>query len=126
MNPGHYLLVALGAFVGANCRYLLSKRLARISSGFPWATMLINVTGSFLLGLLLTINQPALPASYRLLLGTGFLGAYTTFSTFSYETVTLAQRGEYVRAASNLLANIGLGLFAAALGIVVAGGSLQF
>ncbi len=111
----NYLLVGGGAMLGGVSRCALGQLWP--SSGFPWTTLLINLTGSFLLGLLLTVNQPALPASYRLLLGTGLLGAYTTFSTFSYETVALVQQHSYLTAASYVVASLLLCLASSLVGI---------
>lgn len=111
------LLVALGAAIGAPLRYLTDRAIqSRHDSAFPWGTMTVNVAGSFALGLL-----TALPASPALaaLLGTGFCGALTTYSTFSYETLRLTQDGHRFYAAANIAASIVAGLGAAALGIIL-------
>ena len=91
MAPGwrDVLVIALGAAAGANARYWLSNWfVARFGPAFPWGTLFINVSGGLVIGLVLTVLGQRLVAdpTYRLLLVTGFLGAYTTFSTFTYET----------------------------------------
>jgi CrcB protein len=104
------LLVAAGAAVGAPVRYLVDRFL-------PWGTLLVNVVGSFLLGVLTAVPaDPALAA----LLGTGFCGALTTYSTFSYETLRLARDGRRRTAFLYVLASVGIGLAAAFLGAYVA------
>ena len=114
-----YLLVGLGGFLGANARYVVSRWAAGAWPGaFPWGTLLINVSGSFLLGLLaaLATARLRLPEEYRLLLAVGFLGAYTTFSTLTQETLELFERGEPLRAAAYVAGSVLLGLLAALLG----------
>ena len=116
------LLVAAGGATGAVARYLVGGWVAsRCGAGFPWGTLLVNVTGSFLLGLAatLTLERFGHPG-VRLLVGVGFLGAYTTFSTFSYETVQLLAEGSLFRAALNVGVSVGVGLVAVWLGMVVA------
>jgi CrcB protein len=112
------LLVALGAAVGAPLRYLTDRAVqARYGSAFPWGTLTVNVAGSLLLGFLIGLPVgPALAA----LLGTGFCGALTTYSTFSYETLRLARDGRRWPAAANVLLSILAGLGAAYLGILLA------
>lgn len=113
-----FLLVAAGGFVGAPSRYLLDRAVTRrIESDFPWGTLLINVTGSLLLGFLTGLSVSGrLPDLPKALLGTGFCGAYTTFSTFSFETVRLIQDGQLAHAASNAVVSVAVGLGAAAAG----------
>ncbi len=108
------LLVALGAAVGAPLRYLTDRFIqARAGPGFPWGTFTVNVTGSLVLGFVLGIPaDPALTA----LLGTGFCGALTTYSTFAYETLRLPRS----RALANVVVSILAGLGAAYLGVLVA------
>ena len=94
--------VAIGAAVGGVSRYYLSLAVQqRLGASFPWGTLLINVTGSLLLGFLMryALATPSVSVEMRLLLTTGFCGGYTTFSTFSYETATLIEDGQYQRAA---------------------------
>lgn len=108
------LWVALGAAVGAPLRYVTDRALQRLRPGpFPWGTFTVNVVGSFVLGVLSgATTGPVLAA----LLGTGFCGAVTTYSTFAYETVALLDR----RAVGTALVNVGgsvvAGLAAAVLG----------
>lgn len=88
-----YLMVFLGGAMGAVCRYAISIQMKRIiSTEFPLATFLINLLGSFLLGFLLASDAGSLT---RLMLGTGFLGGFTTFSTFQIENVKLFKTGSY-------------------------------
>ena len=120
------VLVALGGAAGALARYGLGVWIAALGvryawANFPVATLMINVTGAFALGYLLTLlNRHAGPPELRLALGTGFLGAYTTFSTFSVETDALLLRGEWGRAALYVLLTLGIGLAAAVLGRMAA------
>jgi len=116
------LFVVIGAIVGAPARYLADRAVqARHDSVFPWGTFAVNVAGSFILGLTI-----AGAASYGLsphvvaLVGTGFCGALTTYSTFSYETVRLAQDGWRFYAVANVVASVVAGLGAAFFGAAVA------
>ncbi len=121
MNFSLILAVACGGFVGAPSRYLLDRAVSgRVESDLPWGTFVINVTGSFLLGLLtaLTLVHHLSPVA-NALLGTGFCGAYTTFSTFTFETVRLYEEGRLLEATGNLLASVLVGLVAAAGGVAL-------
>jgi CrcB protein len=110
------LLVAMGAAVGAPLRYLTDRMVqSRYGSDFPWGTLTVNVAGSLLLGFL--VGLPV-GAAWTTLLGTGFCGALTTYSTFSYETLQLARAGTRVRAAVYVMLSILAGLGAAALGLL--------
>jgi len=112
------LLVALGAAIGAPLRYLTDRAVqARHDSVFPWGTLTVNVVGSLVLGLLAGLPASAPVAAF---LGTGFCGALTTYSTFSYETLRLAQTGARFYAAMNVVASIVAGFGAAAVGLVIA------
>src|SRR5919108_2146770 len=94
--------IALGSAVGGVSRYLLGGLVQRLlDTTFPAGTLLINVTGSFLLGAILRygIDTPTLSPELRAMLTIGFCGGYTTFSTFSYETAALLEDGEWTRAA---------------------------
>jgi CrcB protein len=118
-----FLFIGIGAIFGANARYVVGYYFALVfGPQFPYGTLFINVTGSFLLGFILTYlsNRLGVDPGYRLLLGTGFLGAYTTFSTFSYETIALVQRGDWLPALVNSLASLLGALVAAYLGIALA------
>lgn len=107
-----FLFVALGAAVGAPLRYLLDRFIqSRHDSPFPWGTLAANVLGSLVLGFL----AGAATAVYALL-GTGFCGALTTYSTFGFETVRLAERRFPRHAVANVVVSIAAGLGAAYLG----------
>lgn len=108
------LVVFLGAAVGAPCRYLLDRFVqSRVSSGFPWGTLTVNVLGCFLIGFVVG-------TSWMPLLGVGFCGGLTTYSTFSYETVRLLEAEKYRAALLNVLVSIALGVGAAAAGLGLA------
>jgi CrcB protein len=112
------LLVALGAAIGAPLRYLTDRAVqSRHDSGFPWGTLTVNVVGSLVLGLLAGLPASAPVAAF---LGTGFCGALTTYSTFSYETVRLARTGARFYATMNVVASIVAGLGAASVGLLIA------
>jgi CrcB protein len=119
-----YLLVGLGGFAGANARFVTARWVGSLVDGrFPLGTFLINVSGSFLLGLLgAVIAQKALPNAdaLRLALGVGFLGAFTTFSTFEYETHALFDDGVWLTALTNIFLSLFVGLVAVRFGIVAA------
>ena len=112
------LLVALGAAIGAPLRYLTDRAIqARQASTFPWGTVTVNVAGSLLLGYL--IGLPAGPW-LSAMLGTGFCGALTTYSTFSYETLRLVREGDRVLAAAYAIGSVLAGLGAAYVGLLLA------
>ena len=118
-----YLAISVGAILGANARFLLGGLIAdRFGSSFPLGTLIINVTGSFLIGIVLTIatERTGAPVWLRPLVAIGFLGSYTTFSTFSYETLALVQGGAVLAAVLNIAASVGASLVGVYLGIVVA------
>jgi CrcB protein len=122
------VLVAIGGGLGAAARYLAGLWIAaRLGAGFPWGTFFVNVTGSFLIGIVLVlVDRGALPAEARLLLAVGFLGGYTTFSTFSYDTLQLLAGGGNVMGPVlfNTLGQVLAGLLAVYLGLVVGRASL--
>jgi CrcB protein len=112
------VLVMVGAAVGAPLRYLTDRSVQRRhDSAFPWGTFVVNVVGSFVLGLV----SGGLGPELRLLVGTGFCGALTTYSTFSYETLRLAEDGSVLLAAANVAGSVAAGVAAAFLGVAVAG-----
>lgn len=112
------LWVCLGAAVGAPGRYLMDLAIQRRhDSVMPWGTMLVNVTGSFVLGLLTAVSlDHPVPAGMSLAIGTGLCGALTTYSTFSYETLRLVETGARLYAVLNVAGSLLGGLGAAAVG----------
>ena len=115
-----YALVALGGAFGASIRFYLSQLILDwLGKGFPFATLAVNISGSLLVGTLYgLIDQGIIEVSiYRTLIGIGFLGAFTTFSTFSLDTLLLMQQGEVIKALLNVLLNVSLCLIAAAIGM---------
>lgn len=119
-RPRVLLAVAAGGFLGAPARYGVELLLPTPAGGFPWSTMVANVSGAYLLGVLVVLLAQALPPTryVRPFLGTGLLGGYTTFSTYMVETVLLAHEGYVARATAYLLGTLVVGLFAAWLGLV--------
>lgn len=118
------LWIGLGAVLGANARYLVSLWLTvKLGPAFPYGTLTVNAAGSLLLGFLVAAGSQylALSPQLRLLLFVGFLGSFTTFSTFAFESVALWQNGRIWAGLVNLLANNGISLLCAALGILLAG-----
>ncbi len=121
MTLGMALAVALGGFVGAPARFLLDRAISgRIESDLPWGTFMVNMSGSVLLGFLsgLDLNGHLGPVPAALA-ATGFCGAYTTFSTFTFETMRLFEEGDYLEAAYNALGSMAVGLIAAAAGLAL-------
>jgi fluoride exporter len=119
----NYLIIGIGGFVGAISRYALAvwigQRWGRI---FPAGTFVINVSGSFFIGLLMTLLAERFTEDpqWRLFLVVGFLGAYTTFSTFEYETGALLKDGEWFYAGLNVMGSVVAGFIALKLGEVIA------
>ena len=116
------LIVGLGGFIGANMRYWLGAWIdTQFGLRFPLGTFLINLTGSLLLGFIatITIERALIDPRWRLAIGVGFIGAYTTFSTFTYESVKLLEAGSYGLAALNVFGSGALGLIGAGLGIIL-------
>jgi fluoride exporter len=120
------LLVLLGGMVGAPARYLVDRAVqARHDSVFPWGTLIVNVVGSALLGFLLGAHQHlGLGSSVVALVGTGFCGGLTTFSTFGYETLRLLEDGAIGEAGLNALGSLLVTVLAAWLGFRLAGALL--
>ncbi|HTE44223.1 MAG TPA: fluoride efflux transporter CrcB [Gemmatimonadaceae bacterium] len=121
--------IALGAALGGISRHYLSVFIQqRAAADFPTGTLVINVTGSFVLGFILryALQTDVITPETRAFLTTGFCGGYTTFSTFSYETAKLLEDGEYGRAGLYVGASVGVALFATFLGFAAAQRLLNF
>lgn len=118
-----WLLVVAGGMVGAPLRYLVDRAVqSRNGTAFPWGTFAANMLGCLVLGALTgAAVRGAAPDSVRLLVGTGLCGALTTYSTFSYETVRLAESGARLLAVANVAASVSAGLVALAAGTAAAG-----
>jgi CrcB protein len=115
------LWIALAGSAGALARFLLDGAVrSRWAPNFPWATLVINVSGSLLLGVLTgLVLFRGDPTDLRLIIGTGFCGGYTTFSTASFETIRLLQRGSIAAAVGNMSGTLALTVGAGALGLWV-------
>jgi fluoride exporter len=117
-----FLLVALGAVVGAPLRYLTDRAIrSRREPVFPWGTFTVNVAGSFLFGVI-TARATGLDPAVIAAAGTGFCGALTTYSTFSYETLRLLENRTRWYALANVTASVAAGLGAAVVGFAVGAG----
>lgn len=119
-----FFYVAIGSALGGVSRYLLGGLVQRmLDTTFPAGTLFINVSGSFLLGAILryAVDTPSLSLEVRALLTVGFCGGYTTFSTFSYETVALLKDGEWTRAGLYVAASVLLSVGAMFLGFAATG-----
>ena len=117
------LIIALGGALGAVSRFLLGNGLSRaLGSALPYGTFVINIVGCFAMGLLMTIivDREMLPAAWRLFLCVGFLGGFTTFSSFGYEALILLTEGRLLAALAYVGGSVVLGLVAAAAGVLCA------
>jgi CrcB protein len=116
-----YVLVAVGSALGGTFRYWLSGLIAgAVGQTFPWGTLVVNVTGSFVIGLFATLTAPEgrlfIPGEWRQFFMVGVCGGYTTFSSFSLQTLSLAQDGEWLAAGWNVLLSVVLCLVGVWLG----------
>lgn len=116
------LAVAAAAGVGAVVRYVIDQLVQHRTRGdFPYGTLLINLTGSLLLGLITgLVLHHGFPATPAIIMGTGFAGGYTTLSTWAWEVLALAETGDLLEAALNVAASFAMGLGAAAAGLGLA------
>ncbi|RRJ94759.1 fluoride efflux transporter CrcB [Opitutaceae bacterium TAV4] len=121
-----YLLIALGSGLGGMARFALTGLVNQSTGGgaFPWGTIAVNVIGSFVIGFFATLTAPdgrtPVGVNGRQFFMTGVLGGFTTFSSFSLQTLTLAQEGELLRAGGNVLGSVALCLVAVWLGHLTA------
>ncbi len=118
---GTYVLVAIGSTIGGTLRFWLSGVIANwIGQTFPWGTLVINLTGSFAIGFFATLTGPDgrlfIPGEWRQFFMIGVCGGYTTFSSFSLQTLNLAQDGEWLWAGLNIVLSVGLCLIGVWLG----------
>jgi CrcB protein len=116
------LIIGLGGFIGANLRYMVSTwAVGQFGSAFPWGTLIINFSGSCLLGVFIAWTMAHAPVDprVRLFIAVGFFGAYTTFSTYANESVTLLQNGDWLGALSNILGTNLVCILGAAVGLAV-------
>ncbi|QQX82366.1 fluoride efflux transporter CrcB [Shewanella sp. KX20019] len=112
------LFVALGGSIGAVLRYLISLLMLQVfGSGFPFGTLMVNILGSFLMGVVYALGQVSeVSPEVKAFIGVGMLGALTTFSTFSNESLLLMQEGYLVKAILNVVVNVGVCIFVVYLG----------
>jgi CrcB protein len=118
-----YLWVSMGAILGTNLRYFLSRLITRFSdAAFPVGTLFINATGSLILGFFMvwTMERVLVDPKWRLLVAIGFCGSYTTFSSYAFETISYFEQGHWALFASNILANNVLCLGAVLAGAMIA------
>ena len=123
VKVGDYLIIGAGGFIGAIARYVVATWIGqKWGRTFPLGTFVINVSGSFVIGLLMTLLTERFMTNplWRLLLVVGFLGAYTTFSTFEYETGKLFKDGELLLAGLNVVLSVFSGFVALKTGEVIA------
>lgn len=117
------IIIGLGGFIGAVLRYQVSGwAYQAMGTDFPYGTLVVNIAGSFVLGLFLTLAEGKFMVSpvMRSFIAIGILGAFTTFSTFSFETVQLMQSGSYISAVLNIVLSLALGIPAVMGGILIA------
>ncbi|MEK4662868.1 CrcB family protein [Priestia sp. FSL H7-0729] len=112
------LYIGAGGFLGTLTRYAIQLAIPTVRGEFPWAVLLINAMGSLFLGWFFTIAVPGkITPQLRLAIGTGFTGAFTTFSTFTLDMVRLSEGGEWLQAAMYMIVSLLAGLLLCALGI---------
>lgn len=116
------VLVAAGGALGASARWALGGWIAdRVGAGFPWHTLVVNVSGALLIGILMgaSVDRSLVGPDWRIFLGTGVLGGYTTFSTLAYESVRLIEEGLVGQAALNMFGSGAAGIAAAVAGLAI-------
>lgn len=122
-NMQKLLYVGIGGFIGACLRYIISVNSPKLfGSQLPYGTLIVNVVGGILIGLImeLSLTTNLVSPNLRLFLTTGIMGGLTTFSTFSYETITLFSSGSYILGITNTCLNLFLSLFGVVLGKYIA------
>lgn len=121
MKLSRILMVGLGSLIGGMLRYMISTVSAKYFGNFPLGTLIVNIVGGFLMGMIMEASTSIWPisADVRIFLTTGIMGGLTTFSTFSYETVSFLSEGEYLMGGLNAGLNLFLALFACWLGKTV-------
>jgi fluoride exporter len=115
-------MIGIGGVLGANARYLVASWASqRLGADFPYGTFIINVSGSLLLGFFMAFleDRAFIQANYRLFFATGFCGAYTTFSTLTYESLRLFQDGSYLFGCLNIIGSMVVGMLGVFLGFVI-------
>jgi CrcB protein len=120
MNFSKIILVGLGGFGGAVLRCLISDAARKFLGDFPVGTLIVNIAGGLLMGFIMEAGAKSVSPNFRAFLTTGLLGGLTTFSTFSYETVSLFSSGKYVLGGLNAGLNLCLALFACWIGMAAA------
>jgi CrcB protein len=118
-----YLLIVMGGGAGSLARYVVANTIAtRMASRFPWGTVVVNVTGCFLIGLIMTVltERANLNPNWRFALVVGFLGGYTTFSSFEWETFGLVRDGAFWLGLANVIGSVTFGYAAVWLGALLA------
>jgi CrcB protein len=121
MKLSRILMVGLGSSIGGILRYMISTMSAKYFGNFPLGTLIVNIVGGFLMGMIMEASTSIWPISddMRIFLTTGIMGGLTTFSTFSYETVSFLSEGEYLMGGLNAGLNLSIALFACWLGKTV-------
>jgi CrcB protein len=114
MNINRILIVGIGGFLGAALRYIVTGLTSKYFGDFPIGTLIVNVVGGLLIGFIMEASTSFLPisANARIFMTTGILGGLTTFSTFSYETISFVSDGQYIMGGMNAALNLFLALFA--------------
>ena len=120
MNPIVLLIIGMGGFLGAISRFLIASYVQNASGSlFPVGTLAVNVLGSFIIGFVAMFFAQVVEPEYKAFVITGFLGALTTFSTFSWENVTMLQDGDYAKVVLNIFLNVTLTLAATLLAVML-------
>lgn len=115
------IAIGTGSFIGAVCRYLLSQFIhTKFLSTFPFGTLVVNILGCLLIGLVFGVSSRVnLAQEWRLFLATGLIGGFTTFSAFSYETINMLRDGQFWYASAYVVSSVVVGLIATFIGIAI-------